>query len=224
VALQRDDTLRTRFVCQISQYRTDQLVFVDESASNERTAERKWGWSIRGDPCRVRRNNKRSKRWSILPAITVDGYIAYEIYQDSFTKERFNRFIRQDLLPIMQPYPLPCSVLIMDNHSIHRSEELSEMCDLRGVILLYLPPYSPDLNPIEQSFGQLKSWMRRNQRMADLLNGHFETFIRMAIRRSMGDKGAWGHFRACGYGLTAPQQEDDTAGSDSDNSLIDTEF
>ena len=150
----------------------------------------------------MKRSNKRSKRWSILPAITVDGYLAYEIYQDSFTKERFNTFIRQDLLPLMTPWPGPRSVLIMDNHSIHHSDELTEMCEAAGVHLLYLPPYSPDLNPIEQSFSQLKKWMRRNQRMADLLGRDFESFIRMAIQRSIGEKGAWGHFRKCGYGAT----------------------
>jgi transposase len=101
----------------------------------------------------------------------------------------------------------------MDNHSIHRSDELEEMCEAAGVILLYLPPYSPDLNPIEQSFSQLKAWMRRNQRMADLLHGQFEIFIRMAIQRTMGRRGAWGHFRKCGYGVSTQY---DSAGDSSD--------
>jgi len=207
IALQRNDVLRTRFLCKICQYSTEQLVFVDESASNERTAERRYGWSIRGDPCRVKRSNKRSKRWSVLPAITVDGYIACSIYQDSFTKQRFNTFIRQDLLPLMNVYPARRSVLVMDNHSIHRSDELTEMCEDAGVHILYLPPYSPDLNPIEQSFAQLKAWMRRNQRMADLLGRDFEAFIRMAIARTIGREGAWGHFRRCGYGRPMLEQE-----------------
>jgi hypothetical protein len=203
----------------MTQYTPDQLVFVDESASNERTAERKFGWSMRGDPCRVRRSNKRSKRWSILPAITIQGYVAWEIYQDSFTTARFNAFIKQDVLPWMQPFPGICSVLIMDNHSIHRSDELTQMCEEAGVILKYLPPYSPDFNPIEQSFGQMKAWMRKHQRLATLLHGDFETFIRQAIKRVGRGKTAEGHFRACGYTMPV----NNTAGSDSDYSTEDSE-
>ena len=172
---------------------------MDESASNERTAERRWGWSVKGKPCRVKRSAKRSKRWSILPALTIDGYMDWEIYQDSFTKVRFNAFIKKILLH-MQPSPLPRSVLIMDNHSIHHSEELTEMCVAAGVILLYLPPYSPIFNPIEQSFAQLKSWMRRNHRVADFYAKDFEGFIRLALSNVMvGRNAAAGHFRACGY-------------------------
>jgi transposase len=50
----------------------------------------------------------------------------------------------------------PRSVLVMDNARIHCSEELQEMCNEAGVLLVYLPPYSPDYNPIEQSFNQIK--------------------------------------------------------------------
>jgi transposase len=81
--------------------------------------------------------------------MTMDGYIIWEVYQDLFIKRRFNAFIRQDLLLIIKPFPKACSVLIIDNYSIHHSEELSEMCMETGIILLYLPAYSPDMNPIE---------------------------------------------------------------------------
>lgn len=210
-------------MAQVAQYESQHLVFVDESASNERTAERRWGWSLRGKPCRTVRSAKRSKRWSILPAITLDGYIAWEIYQDSFTTERFNAFIQDQLLPIMQPYPLPCSVLIMDNHGIHHSEALTEMCEEKGVKILYLPPYSPDFNPIEQSFGQLKAWMRRNQGLTVLYEYDFEGFIRLALDRSMAGRGAAGHFRACGYGPSRLLDESDTDSSSSDESETDSE-
>ena len=190
----------------ISRFTSDQLVFIDESASNERTADRRWGWSTRGDPCRVKQSCKRSKRWSILPAITINGYLAWEVYQDSFTTERFNRFIRQDLMPYMNAYPGPRSVLIMDNASIHHSEELSELCARYGVILLYLPAYSPDMNPIEQSFAHLKAWMRKNQRLAGMMGGSFRLFLEAAIR-SMSQRDCRGHFRKCGY--AAPPIGDD---------------
>ena len=151
----------------------------------------------------MKQTSRRSKRWSILPVISVDGYLAWEIYQDSFTQERFNAFIEMYVLPLMQPYSegAPCCVLVMDNHSIHHSEELVEMCDRKGIHLVYLPPYSPDFNPIEQSFAQMKAWMRKNTKTADLYASDFEGFIRLALRKVFQGKDARGHYKACGYGV-----------------------
>lgn len=196
---QRDEVLRRRYLVQIVNYTPEQLCFVDESASNERTAERRYGWSPRGYPCRVRRTSKRSKRWSILPAITLEGYVAWRVYHGSFTTALFNEFIEQQLLPFMRPFPAPCSVLVMDNHSIHHSEELEALCNNKGVHLIFLPPYSPDLNPIEQSFSQLKAWMRKNTHLAGLYNGNFAQFIELAMQNVFSGGDARGHFRACGY-------------------------
>src|SRR2546421_540601 len=71
----------------------------------------------------------------LLPVLNVDGYLAWEIYQDSFTTERFNAFIEIFVLPLMRPYSedAPCCVLVMDNHSIHYSEELEVMCERKGI-------------------------------------------------------------------------------------------
>ena len=134
-AQQRDETTRRKYWSTIYHYKAEQLVFVDESASNERTAERRRGWSPRGFPCRVRRRGRRSKRWLLLRVLNVDGYLAWEIYQDSFTTERFNAFIEIFVLPLMRPYSegAPCCVLVMDNHSIHYSEELEVMCERKGI-------------------------------------------------------------------------------------------
>ena len=75
----RDDELRAYFRAKIYKYKANQLVFVDESAANERIKDRKYGWLLKGLPCRVRMSGKRLTRWSILPAIGINGYIDYEI-------------------------------------------------------------------------------------------------------------------------------------------------
>ena len=76
----------------------------------------------------------------------------------------------------------------MDNAKIHYNEELRNICDKAGVLLEYLPSYSPDLNPIETSFTVLKAWIRRN---ADLLDtfaegGRFGEFLDLTIRAQEG--------------------------------------
>ncbi len=154
---------------------------------------------------------RHSVRWSILPAITIEGYISWDIYQGSIDGTRFNRFIEQ-LLLLMNPWPGKYSVLVMDNHSTHHSETIREMCIERGVILLYLPPYSPDLNPIEQSFAQLKAWIKRNRALAGCYEGNYEAFLHHAMREVFRGKNAKGHFRRSHIGIPH-----DDEGSDSDS-------
>lgn len=73
----------------------------------------------------------------------------------------FEDFIEQ-LLHHCGRWPEPKSVLIMDNASFHHTDRIRELCSNAGVKLLYLPPYSPDLNPIEEFFAELKAFVRRN--------------------------------------------------------------
>ena len=106
----------------LSGWTADQLIFVDESAANERTADRKYGWAPVGvTPCEAHPFG-RSKRWSLCPAYTIDGYITWEIVHESFTAALFEDFIKNKVLPLCNPFPLPRSVIIMDNAPIHRTE------------------------------------------------------------------------------------------------------
>jgi hypothetical protein len=59
-------------------------------------------------------------------------------------------------------WPEPKSILIMANTSFHHTDRTKELCSNSGVKLLYLPPYFPDLNPIEEFFAELKAFLRRN--------------------------------------------------------------
>ena len=74
---------------------------------------------------------KRSKRWSVLPAYTVDGYIAWKTYYGSVNMTLFNDFVRDEVLSQCTPAVLggPCSVIVLDNVRIHHSAELRVMCE-----------------------------------------------------------------------------------------------
>ena len=145
---------------------------------------------------------KRSLRWSILPAFTVDGYLDWMIFQGSITAALFNNFVRHQVLPHCTPFADggPRSVLILDNAKIHYNEELRNMCDEAGVLLEYLPPYSPDLNPIETSFAILKAWIRRNMDLSETFaeGGRFGEFLDLAIRAQEGTGDPGNLFRKSG--------------------------
>ena len=88
----------------------------------------------------------------------------------------------------------------MDNASFHRSDRIEEMCSDAGVKLVYLPPYSPDLNPIEEFFSELKAFIKRNwvHYEEDTEQG-FQTFLGWCIEVVGSRKqSALGHFRHAG--------------------------
>ena len=123
-AQERSEPLRAKWQGIAVIYDEDQLVFLDKSASNERTGDRRQGWSPIGVECRISRPLKRSERWSILLALTIDGYIEWVIIQGSITADLYLEFVVERVLPYCTPYPGPRSVLVMDNASIHKDPRL----------------------------------------------------------------------------------------------------
>jgi DDE superfamily endonuclease len=130
-----------------SGFRSYHYVFADESGCDKRSGFRRMGWSPLGvTPMQIARF-QREQRYQILPAHTQDGVILACVFQESTDSTVFENFIEQ-LLPLMGTWPEPESVLVMDNASFHHTERIEQMCRDAGVKLVYLPPYSPDFNPI----------------------------------------------------------------------------
>jgi transposase len=65
----------------------------------------------------------------------------------------------EKIVPYLNPWPLPRSILVLDNAKIHMYKELEAIMHSRGAMIFFLPPYSPQLNPIEVAFAQLKQWI-----------------------------------------------------------------
>lgn len=170
------------------------MVFLDETASCPKTGDRKRGWSPIGMPCFDTQLLRRDNRVSVLPAMTIDGYLPDPlIIQGAVTMELFEDWVEHKLLPQL----LPGQIVVMDNAAIHDSEVVKALCVRYGIELHYLPPYSPDLNPIEQSFNALKTWIKRHIEEAGMFRD-FSAFMEYALRMVSID-GASGWFREAGY-------------------------
>jgi len=104
---------------------------------------------------------QRGQRYHILPAYTQNGILLSRIFQGTTDSTVFEDFI-EELLLHCGKWPEEYSVLVMDIAPFHRSERIQQMCDAAGVKLLYLPPYSPDLNPVEGYFAELKAFIKKN--------------------------------------------------------------
>lgn len=83
------------------------------------------------------------------------------MYKGHTNTEGFVDWLERALLPKMNTFPADNSVLVMDNASWHRDVKVRELCDSVGLKLMYLSPYSPDFNPIEAWFSDLKALIRR---------------------------------------------------------------
>jgi len=172
-------------------------MYIDESGANERSLDRKYGWSEKGVPARVISSAKRTKKWSILPVYTYHGFVAWEVIHGSYNSELFVDFLRLKVLPLTTPYPGRNSVLIMDNARIHHHAEVSALCREAGIILAYLPPYSPDLNPIEEAFAELKAWFKKNYKLAEIVP--FKDFLALGLNTVK--DGAKNHFARSQVGV-----------------------
>jgi transposase len=104
-----------------------------------------------------------NKGFQVLAAYTQEGIELSRVFPGSTTTAVFEDFINQ-LLHHCGRWPEPKSVLVMDNASFHRLDRIEQMCAEAGVRLTFLAPYTPDLNPIEEFFAELKTYMRKERR------------------------------------------------------------
>jgi transposase len=136
-------------------------VFVDESGSDKQGGFRQTGWSPLGvTPIQIARFQHK-QRYQILLVYTQDGIILTCVFQGSIDSTVFEDFIEQ-LLPLIDTWPEPKSVLVIDNTSFYYKKQIEQMCCDTGVKPVYLLLYLPDFNPIREFFAKLKAFIKQN--------------------------------------------------------------
>lgn len=93
---------------------------------------------------------------TFVAGLTATGLIAPLVVSGPINRAIFTQYVRQFLAREL----LPGDIVVMDNLSSHKNDDVAEAIAARGATLLFLPPYSPDFNPIEQAFAKLKSLLR----------------------------------------------------------------
>lgn len=132
------------------------LVFVDETwAKTNMTRTR--GWCRKGLPLKAKVPQGHWKTMTFLAALRHDRIAAPCVFDGPINGERFLAWVQQALAPTLNPG----DVVIMDNLSSHKSPAIRKAIRETGARLFFLPPYSPDLNPIEQVFAKLKTLLRK---------------------------------------------------------------
>jgi transposase len=192
-ALERDEFLRTAWrVTVAAQIDPKRLVFVDEMGANT-SLHSHYAWSKRGERayCSVPRN--RGKNTTLLASISVEDMGPSMAIVGAVDAQAFEAYLEQVLLPYLRPG----QVVVMDNLSAHKGERVKELIEGAGCELLYLPPYSPDLNPIEECFSKIKSLLckaeaRTRELLLEAMGGAISSITERDVQ---------GFFEHCGYRL-----------------------
>ena len=146
---------RAEFVTAMAGLDATRLVFLDESGFATNMA-RRYGWAPLGERP-VLHVSKYGKRLTIIGAIALDGVRAWSALDKGMDGGDFITFIRETLNPTLRSG----DIVVMDGPRVHRVDGVQQALAEVGATPLYLPPYSPELNPIEMCWSVMKAWVRR---------------------------------------------------------------
>lgn len=131
------------------------LVFIDETGLSTKMARLR-GRAPRGERCRAGIPHGHWKTTTFTGALRLTGMTAPMVLDGAMNGIAFRAYVEQVLVPTL----LPGDIVIMDNLPAHKAEGVRLAIEQAGAELRYLPPYSPDFNPIEMAFSKLKAVMR----------------------------------------------------------------
>ena len=152
---ERDENLRREFQERIKCIAKDRLVFLDESGIDT-FVSRHFGRAQRGEKIQGEISGKRYARKSFIAAKVGSKIIAPMIFEGTCNSELFETWVEKVLVQEL----IPGQLIIMDNTTFHKSAKTKKLIEQAGCQLLFLPPYSPDLNPIENFWAYLKKRIR----------------------------------------------------------------
>jgi transposase len=132
------------------------LIYIDESGFSE-NMPRTFGYASEGAKCFGKHDWTAKQRTNVIGALAGDRLLTAALFDGGINAGVFEAWIQQGLLPVL----LNGAVVVMDNASFHKSERIQEAVEAAGCLIEYLPPYSPDLNPIEHKWAQAKALKRK---------------------------------------------------------------
>jgi transposase len=203
LSMTRSEDLRDAYLRDMSQFDDTALVFLDESIFNEKTGWRHRAYAPVGHEARYVQSVRRGDTFSIVAATTLDGWLpCTAVKKGYFSTAQFLDWLYNHLVPTLRTRFIGRqAVIVMDNCSIHTNRVIEDTLKDLGFIVRYLPPYSPDFNPIELCFSVLKAWIRRNWVQLREEFAKFEDFLWFAIQHSHCDQHIQKQFRHAAGGV-----------------------
>ncbi|HEY9903832.1 MAG TPA: IS630 family transposase [Candidatus Sericytochromatia bacterium] len=172
---ERDGVKRAAFLEQLATIPECQRVYVDESGMDERD-DYGYGWCERGRRFEALKSGRRTGRINMLAAYCQQQLMAPFTVEGACNRVVFETWLETCLIPVLQPN----QVVIVDNATFHHGGRIAELIEAAGCRLLYLPPYSPDLNRIEKCWAWLKSRIHQGLSIAASLRDAMESVLKDA--------------------------------------------
>ena len=135
----------------------EKVVQIDESGIEERITKDR-GWGTKGQKIAAKKSGKYYKRSNIIAGYVNKKIIAPLVFYRSCNTKMFESWVEQFLIKELKAG----QYVVMDNAAFHRSQKTKELIESVGCKLVFLPPYSPDLNPIEKFWANMKRWIKNN--------------------------------------------------------------
>jgi transposase len=132
------------------------LVFIDETWASTNMARMR-GRSKKGERLRAGIPHGHWKTTTFVAGLRLTGMVAPLVLDGPINREAFHAYVNQVLVPELAPG----DIVVMDNLGSHKGPAVRDAIEAAGATLLYLPPYSPDFNPIENAFAKLKALLRK---------------------------------------------------------------
>ncbi len=117
---------------------------------------RRHGWAPCGERCRLAVPLGHRHTTTLTAALRTTGLVATALFEGATNGERFRGYVTDTLVPTLRPG----DTVVLDNLPVHKVTGIREAVEAAGARLLFLPPYSPDFNPIENAFAKLKALLR----------------------------------------------------------------
>lgn len=152
--------------------RRGNIIYVDESGIDHNEVKSR-SWSPIGKPTPSEQYGHRNKRTTLIAWVRGDTVIAPLRFTGSTNTEIFNQWIEESLSQELKPW----DVVVLDNASFHKSEKTKILIEKTGAKLLFLPPYSPDFNPIENYWALLKQYVRKYNTSFDIFYQILDEFM-----------------------------------------------
>lgn len=161
------------------QFNPECFVWIDETGSDAHNHVRNVGYSLRGLPPIYHRIVTRGRRISAMAAICTEGLVGVELTYGTVNGEMFQDFIIGTVIPEMEPFDgtIKKSIIVMDNCSIHHVQQVQQLIKDTGILLFYLSPYSPDLNPIEKAFSSVKYYLKDHDEILQIIDDPFSIIL-----------------------------------------------
>ena len=191
-AQERDEQARKRWLEDLARLDVKKLVFLDETSSFVNLS-RFYAWAPSHERVTDSFPKGKKQRVSLIAAVGLSANLAEHalVHPQSVNKNAFKAYLEHVLLPKLEPD----TVLVMDNWTVHKGDDITELVERFGCTILYLPTYSPEFNPIEYLFSSIKAFIKklRPSTFPELMDA-FSDAARAITLQNVADT-----FEHCGY-------------------------